>query len=194
MIEPGSRFIDPPVPSPPSDEPWYFPVSVPKLLVMSIASFGLYQVYWYYRNWQRYRARSSRRFSVLLRTFLAPLFSFRLFERMHHDLRESGLPGLPEPGVLALAYLCLNALLGLPEPWWLLAYLNVVPLMMAQAGVNRLHAAVAPAAPRNDSYSGANVALILVGVFLFVMLLLGLFFMPPEPRLPPGTPVLAPQT
>lgn len=177
--------------SPALDEPWYFAVSVPKLLVMSIASLGLYQVYWHYQNWRRYRARSRRRFSVLLRTFLAPLFSFRLFERMHHDLRQAGLRGLPEPGLLALGYLGLNATLSLPDPWWVLSFLNIVPLLMAQAGVNRLHAVVAPAAPRNRRYSGANVALIIAGVFLFVMMLLGLFFMPPAPPPPRGVPVHA---
>ncbi len=175
--------------TPPLDEPWYFAVSVPKLFVMSIASFGLYQVYWHYRNWRRYRARSTRRFSVLLRTLLGPLFSFRLFERMHHDLREAGRPGLPEPGVLALAYLGLNALLGLPDPWWVLAFLNVVPLMVAQAGVNRLHAAVAPAAARNDTYSGINVALIVFGSLLFLAMLVGLLVQTQQPELREGVPV-----
>lgn len=193
MIDPAFRDLDPATPAPPIDEPWYFPVSVSKLLVMSIASFGAYQIYWHYRNWKRYRARSTRRFSVLLRTFFAPLFCFRLFERMHHDSREAGLAGLPEPGVLALAYLCLNALLALPEPWWVLTFLNVVPLMVVQARVNQLHAAVTPTARRNDAYSGANVALIVAGVFLFLMMLLGLLFPPPERDVSPAVPVRAAQ-
>lgn len=181
-----------PAPQPldgPEREPFYFAVSVPKLAVMSLASFGLYHLLWHYRNWQRYRARSTRRFSVLLRTLLGPLFAFRLFERMQHDLREAGQRGIPEPGVLALAYLALNALLSLPTPWWALAFLNTAPLLIVQAGVNRLHRVVAPRAPRNDSYSGANVVLIIIGVFLFLLMLIGLLLDVPESPVPDAVPV-----
>jgi hypothetical protein len=174
---------EPDAPAPP-DEPWYFPVSVPKLVVMSIASFGAYHLLWHYRNWQRYRARSQRRFSVLVRTILGPIFAFRLFERLQHDLREAALPGIPEPGVLALLYLCCNAFITLPDPWWALAALNSVPLAIAQAGVNRLNREVAPLAPRNDRYSGWNVLLIVVGLLLVGLTLLGLFIQLPDPGVP----------
>lgn len=173
----------------PLDEPWYFPVSVPKLVVMSIASFGAYHLLWHYRNWQRYRARSNRRFSVLVRTILGPIFVFRLFERLQHDLRATALPGIAEPGVLALLYLCCNALLTLPEPWWALAALNTVPLAIAQAGVNRLNRQVAPLAPRNDRYSGWNVLLIVVGLLLVGLTLLGLFVQLPDSGVPDAVPV-----
>lgn len=170
-------------------EPYYFAVSLPKLAVMSLASFGLYHLLWHYRNWQRYRARSTRRFSVLLRALLGPLFAFRLFERVQHDLREAGQRGIPEPGLLALAYLALNALLSLPTPWWALAFLNTAPLLIVQAGANRLHRVVAPRAPRNDSYSGANVVLIIVGVFFFLLMLIGLFLDVPDAPVPDAVPV-----
>ena len=173
----------------PLDEPWYFPVSVPKLVVMSIASFGAYHLLWHYQNWKRYRARSNRRFSVLVRTILGPIFVFRLFERLQHDLRATALPSIAEPGVLALLYLCCNALLTLPEPWWALAALNTVPLAIAQAGVNRLNREIAPLTPPNDRYSGWNVLLIVIGLLLIGLTLLGLFVQPPDPSTPDAAQV-----
>jgi uncharacterized membrane protein YbaN (DUF454 family) len=159
---------------------------------MSIASFGMYHLLWHYQNWKRYRARSTRAFSVVVRTILGPIFVFRLFERLRHDLRETALPGMPEPGVLALLYLSCNALITLPEPWWTLAALNTVPLAIAQAGVNRLNREVAPLAPRNDRYSSWNVLLIVVGLLLVALTLLGLFVQVPEPSIPDAVPVNGP--
>lgn len=173
----------------PLDEPWYFPVSVPKLVVMSIASFGAYHLLWHYQNWKRYRARTHRRFFVLVRTILGPIFVFRLFERMQYDLRERALPGIPEAGVLALLYLCCNALITLPEPWWALSALNTVPLAIAQARVNRLNRDIAPRAPPNDRYSGWNVLLIVIGLVLVAITLLGLFVQLPDPGVPDAVPV-----
>ena len=114
---------------------------------------------------------------------------FKLLERLQHDLRESGVRGIPEPGVLALAYLCCNALITLPEPWWMLAALNSVPLAVAQVGANRLNRVLAPAAPRNDGYSGWNVLLIVLGVLLILLTLFGLFLTLGEPVVPEGVPV-----
>lgn len=179
----------PPAVEAPAWPAWYFPVSIPKLLVMSVASFGAYHVLWHYQNWTRYRARSARRFSVLARTILGPIFAFKLFERLQHDLRMTGLRGIPEPGVLALLYLCCNALITLPEPWWILSALNSVPLAIAQAGVNRLNRTVTPAAPPNSGYSGWNVLLIIIGMLLVALTLLGLFV---DLAVPEAVPVLGP--
>jgi len=187
--------VIPPSPEPPRGplhEAWYFPVSIPKLVVMSIASFGVYHLLWHYQNWKRYRARSARPFSVLARTILGPIFAFRLFERLQHDLRETALPRIPEPGVLALLYLGCNAFVTLPEPWWALSALNTIPLAVAQVGVNRLNRLIAPAAPRNDGYSGWNVLLIVIGMLLVGLTLLGLFVRLPDPGVPDAVPVFTP--
>ena len=31
--------------------PMYFPVSLTKLVVISFWTFGLYEIYWFYKNW-----------------------------------------------------------------------------------------------------------------------------------------------
>ena len=111
---------------------------------------------------------------------------------LQHDLRESRLPGIPEPGVLALTYLCCNALIMLPEPWWILTALNTVPLAVAQARVNRLNRLVAPAAPRNDGYSGWNVLLIVIVVVLVALTVIGVLVGTPETGTPDAVPVSAP--
>lgn len=167
----------------------FFAVSVPKLAVMSLFTFGAYEVYWHYRNWRLERRRSDRRFSVLLRALLGPLFAFLLFEHVQGQQRALDLPAIPEPGALALAYLILSATWRLPEPWWLIAVFNFLPLLVVQAGVNRLNARVAPLAPRNDRYSAANVIALLLGALLMLLVIIGLLLAPEESGAAAAAPV-----
>ena len=68
----------------------------------------------------------------------------------------------------------------LPDPYWLVSYLSFLPLLVVQRAVNALSAAVAPAADRNDRYSGANVVIIVLGAILFVLVILGAFVPNPD--------------
>jgi hypothetical protein len=38
--------------------PTFFAVSISKFIVLSICSIGIYDLYWFYKNWQFVRARS----------------------------------------------------------------------------------------------------------------------------------------
>ena len=42
----------------------FFPVSITKFLVMSICSFGAYELFWAYSNWYRISQRSDRKLKL----------------------------------------------------------------------------------------------------------------------------------
>ena len=44
-----------------SSTPLYFPVSLLKFAMMSIVTFGLYEVHWFYKNWDFERSRTQER-------------------------------------------------------------------------------------------------------------------------------------
>ncbi len=55
---PESVVADIPVPAAATgDTPIFFPASRTKLLVMSLCTFGLYEYYWFYKNWKLVRDR-----------------------------------------------------------------------------------------------------------------------------------------
>ena len=47
----------------------FFPVTISKFVVMSVCSFGTYQFYWSYKNWQRVRDGSDESLSAFGRAF-----------------------------------------------------------------------------------------------------------------------------
>jgi hypothetical protein len=49
--------------------PIFFAVSIPKFIVLSICSIGIYDLYWFYKNWQLVRAREQSDISPFWRAF-----------------------------------------------------------------------------------------------------------------------------
>lgn len=65
----------------------YFCVGSTKLVLMTISTFTLYSLYWFYRNWKVELAISRDLFSPLLRTIFIVLFFYAFAARV----KERGL-------------------------------------------------------------------------------------------------------
>jgi hypothetical protein len=171
------RFSVPTAPRHPSQLPTltpYFPVSTVKLAVMSIVTFGLYQIYWFYQHWTRERARTGEGLWPLPRAIFGVLFAYSLARRIRGQAVAVKVPTLESPGLLAVAYFLLNGASLLPNPYSLIWLVAFVPLLPIQGAANRINQQVAPAAPRNDAYSGANIVMIVFGGILLLLAVVGL--------------------
>lgn len=166
-----------------------FGVSLSKLVIMSLCTFGIYEIYWSYKQWDAQRKRDQEAMMPFWRAFFAPLWGFSLFPRLQRIVTTYGGTAAWSGMGLAVAYLILHLLWRLPDPYWWLSQLSIVPILMVQRSINDLNAAVAPDAPRNDSYSGANVVIILLGGILFLLAILGTFFVPLETLGPGEIPI-----
>lgn len=107
--------------------PVWFAVGPAKLIVMSLATVGLYQVYWFYQHWRRVR-ESGEDIWPLPRSIFGVIFSYSLFRRV--------LPPAAGAGMLAVAYgaLCISS--NLPTPYTLIALASVLPLVPVQRVAN----------------------------------------------------------
>jgi hypothetical protein len=157
-----------------------FSVSLGKLVVMSLCTFGLYDVYWAYKQWDAQRKREQEDISPFWRAVFAPLFGFSLFPRLQRIIVSYGVPATWSGPALATAYFLLQLMWRLPDPYWWLSLLSFVPIVVAQRSINELNQAVAPDAPRNATYSGANVVVIVIGGLFLLLALIGTF-LSPEP-------------
>ncbi len=144
-----------------------FQISPAKLALLSVCTLGIYQFYWSLRQWRSVHRREQANLSPIVRALLAPCFGFSLFRRIQASSASLGVPATWPAFTLGAAYLLLSfAWLAPVDPIWCLAELSVVPLLFVQRSVNVLNAAVAPEQPRNDKFSEAERALILLGLLL----------------------------
>lgn len=152
-----------------ASEPLFFSVSTRKLIVMSLVTFGLYESYWFYKQWKMIRNRTGEGISPFWRAVF-PLFWCRsLFETIEASAVGHGVKFRLDPMAATVAWWGLSVCSRLPAPFWLLTFLSVAPLVLVQLTCNELNRAIAPESPANDRFSPLNVAAILLPVGLLLL-------------------------
>jgi len=164
-------------------EPTYFPVGLPKLAVMSIATLGVYILYGFYVNWKAARRLDGDNPWPLARALFYPIMSYALFRRIELYALRIGLRERVAALGLALALFLLALAVTLPDPWWLVTFLAFVPLLPVQATVNAINAKAAPHADPNRRFTAWNVVGIVLGAAFLALIVIGLFVtVPPAPN------------
>ncbi|HCN47251.1 MAG TPA: hypothetical protein DIT18_17635 [Pseudomonas sp.] len=89
-------------------QPAFFVVAVPKLIVMTLFTSGLYWLFWSSRNWELYRDASGARVMLLPRILLPELFLYSLLHRVDGRIRGSGRSYRWSPWWLAFGVLLMG--------------------------------------------------------------------------------------
>jgi hypothetical protein len=155
--------------------PVFYPVSLLKLTLMSLATFGLYEIYWFYKNWKCVQRNDGYKVNAPIRAFFYPLMSYDLFKRIRGHADKAQLGPRLQAGLLAATIFVLAALWRLPDPWWLVSLLGFLPLLPVQSTVNEINRKLAPQAGINGRFSGWNVVGLVVGGILLLFALVGTF-------------------
>jgi hypothetical protein len=169
-----------------SDEQWrknnpppFFAVSVMKLLVMSICTAGFYQLYWFYKNWDRIKADERLDIMPLMRAIFSVFFCYQLFARMKNFEHPGVQPGKLLAGPLATIWIVTNIMWRLPDPYWLPSLFSFIALLPAQRRANKINAAVDPGHLPNNRFTALNWVAIVIFASIFMLAIIGIFL--PEP-------------
>lgn len=160
------------------ETPWFL-VGGAKLLVMSVATLGLYEIYWFYQHWKRVRDVQNDDLWPLPRAIFAIIFSFGLFERISDQAADRGLAQVPSPKVSAALFILLSFAWRLPDPAWLAGFLAVLPLIPIQRAAQTMALEAVPHAEPNTSLTGLNWVAVVLGGLLILLAIFGM--MVPEP-------------
>jgi len=152
----------------------FFAVGTTKLFVMTFVTFGLYEIYWFYRHWSLVKGRDRSDIWPVPRSIFAVFFVYALFARMRSDGTELKVPGTLAAGPLATVFIIFNILWRLPEPWWLVSFVTTVVLVVAQKYANEVNMAASPEHDRNTSFGGWNWFGVVVGGLFWVLVIIGL--------------------
>jgi len=162
----------------------FFQTSPQKMAVLSVATLGLYQLFWFHKQWYRRKAHGEDVIPIL-RTIFAVLFAYSLFQTVNREVARRLPPDQPlasslsEPlnaGGLALGFFVL-ALLSqlLPGLLALAGLLSVVPLMIVQKKMNELHAEMGFDANAGANYGAGAIVALVIGGLWWLLMLIGLF-------------------
>jgi hypothetical protein len=152
----------------------FFAVSPFKLVALSVCSLGLYQIYWFYKNWVLIKEHSEPHIVPWARAFFGVFWCYSCFEFIRNDERHHNIePTLPA-GPLAIAWIAVSLAWRLPEPYYLIAFLAPLPLVPVQVHVNRINALTAPGHDKNTHFGAWNWLVVVVGGIFLGLVILGL--------------------
>ncbi len=158
--------------------PLYFPVSTTKLVVMSLCTLSLYQIYWFYKNWWHVKEREPSTIRPALRSLFAIFFCYSLFSKVRKTASENSINVYVPAGNLATLWILSALLSGLPDPYWLIGFLAIFLLVPVQIATNQINARMAPIHDRNERFSAGNIATVVIGGLFLIAAVFAAFVHP----------------
>lgn len=152
---------------------YFFDVSPLKLIVLSVVTFGFYEIYWFYRNWQVIKERGED-VRPLARAIFSIFFVHALFKRIRETARSTSTD-VSAGGGLAAMYIILQLCVRLPGAFWLIAFASAVPLAIAQSGVANIHRSLGLDPSVNNRFTWLNITGVVIGGMLFILAVIGSF-------------------
>jgi len=163
----------PPIVTQKNKKPLYFPVSKLKLILMSLCTLGLYEFYWFYKNWKLIKTRTGQNLSPFWRAFFSIIFGYQLFKHIQVSADSNDCKSSINPGWLFIGYIALNTTWRLPDPFFIISLLTFLPLLSVQGVINDLNLKTAPRADRNNNFSVTNFVVIIIGGLLVILSVVG---------------------
>jgi hypothetical protein len=116
--------------------PYPYVISIKKLIVLSVATFGVYEIYWFYKQWKSLKAERDLQVTPWARAMFATVMSYSLFKEVAKAIKSVDKTRGLEAGGLAIAYIILVISYNLPHPYSWLFMLSVLPLIPVQNTIN----------------------------------------------------------
>lgn len=160
----------------------FFPIGIPKLIVLSIFTFGLYSFYWFYKNWKYVQSTTDEQINPVLKSIFYPVCAYFLFRRIRNYAKESGSNLSLHAGfwatILGLCYLIDMVPLGNLIPQWSLAvlgllmfFLEFAVLIPVQTVINQLNSRFAPTVDLNQRLKPIDAVVCVIGSVILAVII-----------------------
>lgn len=169
----------PPIPDVRQQSPVvYHPVPVARFVLCSIASMGVYHLYWFYRMWDSIRRRDRSNIWPFWRMVFAPIWTFFLVRDVERTVGVRNSQAL----VVTVLYVVLSVAGQLPPPYLIVSLFTFWPFLgtvsqIAALNESRLKELDEPVLARR------HIALCALGLPILVLATAINFKLTPQPRI-----------
>jgi hypothetical protein len=154
--------------------PEFFSVSPFKFGVMATCTLGLYELYWFYKNWKLVKVREGSEIIPLVRGIFSLIFCFALISKIRdrgalNDLKltfgpESSKIEFDRPvWLICVPWIATSLMLHSSRPIWVISMFAWIYLLPAVRLANTISGLASSDLDKNSSFSAWNWLAILVG-------------------------------
>jgi hypothetical protein len=151
-----------------------------QLILLDIVTFGLYFFYWSYRNWKHLKVykrldiNPSRKALELLIPIIGIFFAYEQFVALGDFSKEAGGKRSFDPVWMTIGLIVFNIASRLPDPFWFLGLLVVIPITLVQRTLNSAWAEVEPGLKVRKLPTIGDLLAVIVSWFAIAVI--GMFF------------------
>lgn len=146
----------------------YFYVPDSRLVILSILSFGLYELIWFYKNWKEISEKSETKMSPFWRSVFSVFFCFHFFKQIHASAENKGYHKKQSDGILAVVYIVILMTYRLPDPFSLISTFTFLPLLTINQAIKFNNHAI-DGEQTVHPWHWSEIVLALLGGFLWVV-------------------------
>ena len=160
-------------------EPYMLPCSPVKLFILSVCTFNIYLLYWFWKNF-RFEQRRNPEIWPVLRTIFSGIFFYTLARGALEEAESRGIRARYSP--VLLTALLLGTSIGtrfLPDIVPIVAVLLLALIVMpVQLVVNRINRHINPSLARGEGFRIWEIVIAVPGGLLLLFAIVGLLFLP----------------
>jgi hypothetical protein len=160
-----------------SNQPVFFPVSKLKFIVMNVATFGLYEIFWAFKSWKYLADTGKKKISPEWRAWFSIIFLYDLLKEMRDHAKSTKGPFSVSfsPIDVFLPWLILTVLARLPDLLGLIGMLAFIPLLSVVGYINEMNQMEGKGHLINSKFSTINKVGIGIGAVLLLLTIIGSF-------------------
>lgn len=150
-------------------------IAVWKFILLSVVTFGLYELYWFYKTWKFLKERNNLNISPFWRTVFSGLYAGSNAKHVLNISKTVNYQGNYSPTIIGLTYFGLNLTNSLSEPYFLLAFLGFIPLIPIVRAMNYYWQQENPNLLQKG-FTAWQIILIMLGAVLVIFTILSVLY------------------
>ncbi len=161
-------------------EPYPYVISIKKLIVLSTLTFGLFEIYWFYKQFKSFKAETKWGIIPWLLTLFNGVTCYNLFRRISSTIEKVDKKKKLEYFWLAVAYFMFLIVGRMPEPYFYTTVLSFLPLIPVQKAISFYWHKKLGKELGEEKFGGWNYVWAITGGLFILLVILAVIFPAPE--------------
>ncbi|MEN5173044.1 hypothetical protein ABE427_09935 [Acinetobacter higginsii] len=151
-------------------------ISMKRFIILSITSFGLYQIWWMFKAWRFFAIKDNLKIMPAARAIFSIFFLYSLFNKIQNYAQANGYTRSFSSAWMFVGYLLIIFAYYLPDPYWLITLFDFIFLIPAFVALN--YAKIQSTdlnAIRQEKLGAGHIIVVAIGSLFWLFILIGLF-------------------
>ncbi len=151
-------------------------LSTTKFILLSLATLGIYQIWWLYKSWKFFKEREDLDIMPAARAIFGIFYMFQLMEKIQENAKSVGYTSSFSSGLILAGIIASNVISRLPDPFWMISFATCFLFIPPYKAFNYFKENADDInATEQSGFNWKQIILLVLGVIMWLLILAGMF-------------------